>query len=315
MSMSRSLQVRLHRLWLRVDHRWDGGTLTCTPCSSLTSSGVLTTLWVLCDCNLPLATRGTEGIPDLHFLSTLQVCVRTHAHVLMFMDVSTARDSVQSQTFHSKNSSPPVVFLSATTLAILLETLESRHHAPSSHLLDLISCLEIATLPSSFMASNKWGSASLSPEQHGPPSRLLYLHCLNTSRAPWWHQDRNLALHLQSSVTADFRSAHDLQREAFRGVDPLYFPTCFLPQRCGQECRSLSENTSWIRCLPWWCALPVVNGLFAVGFRRICASVGTSTHPCDDHSCRTRQSTDQAEPSRERECTPKTSVTRADEGQ
>ena len=51
--------------------------LTCTPCSSLTSSGVLEPqqlahgvrcLWLLCDCNLPLATHGTEGIPDLHFL-------------------------------------------------------------------------------------------------------------------------------------------------------------------------------------------------------------------------------------------------------
>ena len=54
-----------------------GESLTCTSCSSLTSSCVLETqqlahcvrcLWLLGDCNLLLASRGTEGIPDLQLL-------------------------------------------------------------------------------------------------------------------------------------------------------------------------------------------------------------------------------------------------------
>ena len=35
-------------------------------------------------------------IPDFHLLWPLHVCVRTHGHVLTFMDVSAARDSSQS---------------------------------------------------------------------------------------------------------------------------------------------------------------------------------------------------------------------------
>ena len=41
------------------------------------------------------------------------------------------------------------------------------------------TCLEIAALPRRFTSSNncfdECGSASLYPEQHGPPHRLLYL--------------------------------------------------------------------------------------------------------------------------------------------
>ena len=54
-----------------------GESLTFTPCNSLTSCGVLEPqqlvhgvrcLWLLSDCNLLLASRGTEGTPDLHLL-------------------------------------------------------------------------------------------------------------------------------------------------------------------------------------------------------------------------------------------------------
>ena len=48
-------QVRLHRMWLRVDHRWDGGIPDLHPCSSLTSvrAPEPQRTW----CLLPLATQ------------------------------------------------------------------------------------------------------------------------------------------------------------------------------------------------------------------------------------------------------------------
>ena len=77
-------QVRLHRLWLRVDTVGTGESLTCTPCGSLTSARALEPERCL------LIVSAASG--------PLQVCVRTHARVLTFMDVFAARDNVQSHT-------------------------------------------------------------------------------------------------------------------------------------------------------------------------------------------------------------------------
>ena len=55
-----------------------------------------------------------EGIPDLHLLPPpLQVCVRTHAHVLTFMDVSAAQDSSSLMLQCTEHAPSSHLFLSA----------------------------------------------------------------------------------------------------------------------------------------------------------------------------------------------------------
>ena len=130
-----ALQVRLHRLWLRVDHRRDGvDSQTFTPCSCLTSARAPEPHRPRC--LLPLATQRLqppvgESWDGFHprlappVALALQVCVRTHAHVLMFMDVSAARDSSHSYNSIRPDASSPLM-LQCTEHALSFRALRSR---------------------------------------------------------------------------------------------------------------------------------------------------------------------------------------------
>ena len=80
-------QVRLHRPW-RVDIAGTGESLTCTPCSSLTSARCRTTT---------LSAHGVWGWRESRTLTPCSPCKYMYGHMLTssrFMDVSAARDSV-----------------------------------------------------------------------------------------------------------------------------------------------------------------------------------------------------------------------------
>ena len=165
MSLSQSaLQVRLHRLWLRFDHRWDGRIPDLHPfwLSHLCLRSRTTT--TCSRCPLPLATRrlqpavgqswdgGNPGLAPPVALAGVctDTCSRPHVHGRLCCTRQCTESDVSlqelitsqcvSERHYTRSSPPDVSNLDTARLQVIS---------------DRISCLEIATLPSSFTSSNK----------------------------------------------------------------------------------------------------------------------------------------------------------------
>ena len=140
----------------------------------------------------------------------------------MFMDISAARDSVQSQTFHSKNSSPPGVFLTATTLAFLLQT--SRISTPRA-----FKSSQVATAA---LKSRLSRTVSRVPSICSPPS-----------------------LQIVDQLTI-------LYAKLLAESIPLFLAACFLPQcDVGRNVVLGQRTLLGFAASRDDCALPAVNGL------------------------------------------------------